>query len=254
MIDKRNPYKNLDELHEKMFSCAFQVEVEQNLPETQDIIIEYDMPPASQQHYRDMVKHGVAELAEGVAVAGNVLSVLTKLQQITSGYLPVEDDEGEKKVVLIDTARREALSDLLEGLPPDEPVVVFAKYRKDITNIRNAVKAMGRKSSEVSGKRDTLSNWEAGKTTVLVVQISAGAEGIDLTRARYCIYYSHTQSLGQYLQSRKRVHRPGQTRPVVYYRIVAKMKKGKSVDEKIVAALDANQSLVDAIMAGEDLD
>lgn len=254
MLDKKKGYKNLDELHEKMFSCAFQVEVIQDLPPTQDITIEYDMPAKSQKHYREMIKEGVAELEEGVSIASNVLSVLTKLQQITSGFLPIEDDDGEKKVVKLDSARADAFADLLDGIGPEEPVVVFAKYRKDITNIRNVVKNMGRKSSEVSGKRDTLSNWIAGKTSVLVVQISSGAEGIDLTRARYCVYYSHTQSLGQYLQSRKRVHRPGQSRPVIYYRLVAKMAKGKSVDEKIIAALDANQSLVDSIMEGEGLD
>jgi SNF2 family DNA or RNA helicase len=253
ILDKNNPYKNLDDLHNKMFSCAYWSNVEQSLPETQTIDVEFDMNPASQKHYKELQKEGALELKEGLVMAGNVLAVIGKLQQLASGYLPVMDDDGNQKIVEVDPSRQETIKELLEDISPDEPVVVFAKYTKDIKNIRRIVHELGRKSSEVSGKRDTLHNWDAGKTTVLVVQISAGAEGIDLTRARYCIYYSHTQSLGQYLQSRKRVHRPGQDRPVTYYRLVARMKSGKTIDQNILEALENNQSLVDAVMEGTKL-
>jgi SNF2 family DNA or RNA helicase len=173
---------------------------------------------------------------------------MTRLQQLVSGYLPVEDDEGAKKVVRVDDSRQIAFKELLEDIPEEEPVVVFAKYRKDIKNIRKTVKELGRKSSELSGARDTMKNWEDGKTQVLVIQITSGAEGIDLTRSKYTVYYTPTHSLSQYLQSRKRAHRPGQTRPVIYYKLVSKMKKGKTVDELIYQSLDNNQEVVSSIM------
>ena len=260
VINKKDPYKNLDELQEKMFSCAFSVEVDQNLPETQDIVVEFDMSPTAQKHYKEMYKEGVLELKEGYVEAGNVLAIMTRLQQITSGYLPVDtgevDDRGYpvKKVVAIDDSRQLALVELFEDLPPEEPIVVFAKYKKDIKNIRQAAKDAGRNSSELSGMRDTLHRWLAGKSNVLVVQISSGAEGIDLTRSKYCIYYTMDHSLAKYKQSRKRVHRPGQTRPVIYYKFVARMKKGKTIDQRIVESLANNQSLVDSIMESGDLD
>ena len=53
------------------------------------------------------------------------------------------------------------------------------------------------------------------------VQLKAGGVGIDLTRARYAIYYSLDFALGDYDQSRKRVHRPGQTRPTIYVPLIA---------------------------------
>jgi SNF2 family DNA or RNA helicase len=52
--------------------------------------------------------------------------------------------------------------------------------------------------------------------------MQAGSEGISLVRARYAVYYSTGFSLGLYLQSRARLHRPGQTRPVVYYHLVVR--------------------------------
>lgn len=250
MLDKKNPYKNLEELHDKMFSCAFQVEVQQNLPETQDIFVDFELSPTAQKHYKELKKEGVLELKEGDVTAGNILAVITRLQQLSSGYLPVEDENGDRKMVEIDNSRQEALRELLEDIPPDEPVVIWAKYRKDIKNIRKAIHLMGRKSSELSGARDTLHNWVAGKTTILVVQITSGAEGLDLTKARYNIYYTPTHSLAQYLQSRKRSHRPGQTRGVIYYKLRANLKKGKSIDESIYNSLDNNQEIISNVMLG----
>ena len=243
MLNKSNPYKNLDELHEKMFSCAFMPEVHQNLPAVQDIPWEFDLPGKTEKYYRELRKEGVLELKQGLVDPGNVLAVIVRLQQLTSGYLPT--DEG---VVKIDTARKDAFKELISSLPEEEPIVVFARFIPDIRNIRNAVREIGRKSSEISGRRDTSGNWYSGKTSVLAVQISAGSEGIDLTRARYGIYYTKTHSLWQYQQSRKRLHRPGQDRPTIFYHITGKLTKGKTIDELINDSLESNQELIESIL------
>jgi len=248
MLDPKTPYKNLDELHDRMFSCAFCVEVDLNLPPTQDIQIEFDLPPKVQKMYKELEKEGCLTLKDGTLETGNILTVIMRLQQLTSGYIPLEDAGGNSKLTTVDDSRQLALKELLEGIPEDEPVVIFCRFRKDINNIRSLVKSIGRKSSELSGARDTLHRWQAGKTTVLVVQIASGAEGNDFTRAKYCIYYTLAHSLAKYKQSRKRIHRPGQTRPVIYYTLVAKLDKGLTIDEKIVESLRTNQNLVDIIM------
>lgn len=250
ILNKSNPYKNYEELHDKMFSCAFHIEIDQSLPATQDIFVEFDLSPTAQKHYKELRKEGVLELKEGDVTAGNVLAVMTRLQQLVSGYLPIEDEDGNKKMLEIDDSRRLALKEILEDIPPEEPVVIFTKYTKDIKNVRKVVNELGRKSSELSGKRDTMHNWEAGKTQVLVVQITSGAEGINLTKAKYNIYYTPTHSLMQYKQSRKRSHRPGQTRPVIYYKLVSKMKKGKTIDETIYEGLDNNEEVIAKVMRG----
>lgn len=254
VIDKKNPYKNLDAMHEKMFSCAFSQEVQLDLPETRNIQIDFDLSPETQKYYKEFKKEGVLELSNGTVTSENVLVTITRLQQLCSGYLPVEDDEGNVKYEAIDTARQEAFLELLEGFPENEPVVVFAKYRKDIRNIRRIVASIGRKSSEMSGTRDTTHNWLAGKSTVLVVQISSGSEGLnELVKARYGVYYTLTNSLGQYIQSKARLNRPGQTRPVTFYTLVAKMKKGKTIDEVVLEGLAANKNVIDYIMETETI-
>lgn len=246
IIDKANPYKNLDELQEKMFSCAFKMDVELSLPETLDIPVEFEMSKEAQKYYKQLKEEGALELKEGDVTAGNVLAVITRLQQLCSGYLPTVD----KKAIDIDSARRDALAELLEDIPKDEPVVIFSKFKMDLKNIRRVSEGLGRSISELSGSVDTMEDWVEGKTNILIVQISSGAEGINLTRARYNIYYTPTHSLSQYLQSRKRTHRPGQTRPVTYFKMVSTMSKDKTIDELIYQSLDSKQDVISSIMEG----
>jgi SNF2 family DNA or RNA helicase len=98
---------------------------------------------------------------------------------------------------------------------------------------------------ELSGRRDDLAAWqEAERPGVLAVQIQAGGLGVDLTRARYSIFYSLSFSLGEYQQALARIHRPGQTRPVAHIHLVAR----ETVDEKIMGALERRAEVVTFVL------
>jgi len=175
--------------------------------------------------------------------AVNSLAKLLRLQQITSGFLPNPEIQGE--YVEITTAKRQALSNVLEDLDMLEPVVIFCRFRKDLDTVHEVAKELGRKSCELSGRVNSLALWQQSNTIpILAVQIQAGGVGIDLTRARYCIYYSLGFSLGDYEQSLARVHRPGQTRPVQYVHLITQ----NTVDETVYQALDEKKQVVEEIL------
>ena len=249
ILDKNNPYKNLDKLHEKMFSCAFYIESSVELPEQTDITRTFHMPPKTEKLYNQVFKEKVAELNGLWLESNNVLTTILRLQQITSGFAVVEDIEThEKKRLNVDTTRKEEFCELLQEFPVGEPIVVFARFKKDLKNIRKCCEELGFSYSEVSGTTDTLKDWKSGKTQILGVQYSSGSESIDLTRARYCVYYSLTERLALYEQSRKRIHRPGQTHPVAYYHLIETKKKGYTIDEKMYAALQSKKDIVEYVM------
>lgn len=249
MLDKHQPYKNLDHLRKKMYSCAFYIESSVALPEQTDIDWFFEMPARSEKLYHEVLKERIAELNGKYMDSSNALTLVLRLQQITSGYLKVEDIETkEKSIVNIDHSRREEFIRLVDLMPKDEPIVVFAAYTKDLKNIRLMCKKNEISYSELSGKNDTLSDWKKGHTRILAVQYTSGSESIDLTRARYCIYYSLPKRLALYDQSRKRIHRPGQSRPCYYYHMIATLKKGKSIDEKMKKSLELKKNIVDYVM------
>lgn len=250
VLDSRHPYKNLDELKEKMFSCAFYGKSEVKLPKKHNIIHHYDVDKKTEQMYHELKTDGMLITSEGNISVDNVLSMGMRQQQILSGTIPLTDDNEDTTPTVINSERREVLKELLLGLPKDEPVVIFARFRCDFDNIKAVCEELDRGYSEISGVRDDEKEWQEGKTAIIAVQYASGSESIDLTRAHYCIYYSLTYSLALYLQSKKRVHRPGQTHTVTYYHIVAQMKKGKTIDEYIMGALKDKKEVVDYIVKG----
>lgn len=245
-------FQNQDDLKSRFFQIAFQAKTEDvmDLPEEFDVVRPVEISKKARIIYEQLKKEFVADLGSGVVTAGNALTRLLRLQQITSGYIR-EDNNLETAtigaLVEVDTAKREALEDLLEDMDAAEPVVVFCRFKQDIDNVHSIASALGRKSLELSGTINQLKEWQDGEAPIIAVQIQSGNLGIDLTRSRYSIYYSLGFSLGDYLQSRRRISRPGQTRTTTNYHLIAT----KTIDEQVYKALEARQDCVEAILKQE---
>ena len=217
-----------------------------------------DLPPAihetipvvlsgqARKFYDTLESDMIARIEAGTVVASNALTQLLRLQQATSGYTAIENESGESRSHAIDgsPSKRIALEDWMDDLPVCEPVVVFCRFRCDLEEVAAACRRLGRSHSELSGVRNSLAEWQSGETSVLAVQIQSGGVGIDLTRASYCVYYSLGFSLGDYEQSLARLHRPGQTRCVRYYHLVAK----DTVDEIVYESLRKRKEIVDGVL------
>jgi SNF2 family DNA or RNA helicase len=130
---------------------------------------------------------------------------------------------------------------------------VFCKYKADVENILAECKKQGRSASELSGRRNELADWQAGKTSVLVANTASGGIGIDLTRASYGVFYSVGHSLSEYLQAIARLHRPGQDKTTHFYNLVATVGGKKTVDTLVYQALSERQEVIDAIIAGRSV-
>ena len=250
VLDKKEPYKNLSELKDKMFSCAFYMKSTVKLPKTTRMVVNVPMDPETEKIYKDLCKEGAVEFEDGFLTVNNVLAMTIRKQQVTSGYLPIEHDDGTKDLKRISTYRRTFLYGFLKGIPKEEPVVVFAKFKKDLYAIRKVAERLGSGYSEVSGAENTLQEWKDRKTRILGVQYTSGSESIDLTRAHICIFYTLDHSLGKYDQARKRVHRPGQESPCIYYHFVAVMSSGRTVDQDIVQCWKDKKNYIDLVMRG----
>jgi SNF2 family DNA or RNA helicase len=189
-----------------------------------------------------MATNLIAEFEGNELTAANALVKVVRLMQITSGVIR----DAEKVAHRIGSEKIKLFADILEDIDPAEPTVVFCRFTADIEAVRKAAEKLGRTTSELSGKRNDLKAWQAGETNTLVVQIKAGKEGVDFTRARYCFYYSMTHSLGEYEQSLRRNHRPGQERAVFFIHLVAE----DTVDEDIYAGLEKKKRIVLSVLEG----
>lgn len=243
-------YQNTEELAERFRSIAYECGADVvSLPETVDTTRTVVLGAHAARLYAQVARDFWAGVESGEITASNALTRMLRLQQITGGSVGLDLDADERpqdrRVEHVDTAKQDALRSVLEDLPEGEPVVVFARFTADLDAIHAAAKAAGAESLELSGRRRELEAWQHGAASVLAVQVQAGGVGVDLTRARVCVYYSLGFSLGEYLQSRKRTHRPGQTRSVLYVHLVAE----GTIDEQVYRALEARQSVIEAVLS-----
>lgn len=252
VLDKKQPYKNLDELRERVFSIAFKIPSSVELPKQNNRTRHFRLSEKATRVYDAMCKKGIIKNGDWYCEAENSLTLQIRKKQIASGFVSTVNDTEDKKLFRLDSNRKEVLKDILESLSDSEPVVVFARYTYDLRQVRSACREIGRKYSELSGLEDTESDWQSGKTSVIGVQFSKGSEAADFTRARYLVYYTMTDRLALYLQSKKRIHRPGQTRPCYYIHLVADLADGrKTIDSTVIEAVKLKRDIVEYVMEKE---
>lgn len=215
--------------------------------EVPDVTLECELSSKARKVYgqveSEMYAEIRAQLASGATferaiTADNVLVKLLRLQQITGGA--VRTDEGDD--LEIDDAKEKLLADALADIDPSKPVIVFAKFRHDLDVIERVAKELGRTYAELSGRRDDALTAEAtleSGVQVAGVQLQAGGTGIDFTASHYAVYYSMGYSLGDYLQSRKRLQRPGQKESVRFIHLTVT----DSIDGDVYDALAKRQQV-----------
>ena len=238
-------YQNLGELHDRMYTATYRVTSDEvlDLPDVMDVERYCLLAPKAKRIYDALETDLIAEIESGLVTAQNALTQLLRLAQVANGFAV---DAATNETHQVGTEKAELLADVLEDLPGDEPLVVFCRFHNDLDTVHGVVAEAGRTSCELSGRRNELAAWQAGETNVLVAQLQAGGLGVDLTRARYQVYFALDFNLGSYLQTRKRIHRPGQTRNVTYIHLIA----AGTVDDRVYAALAQREQVVTGVLNG----
>ena len=247
-------YKNQKQLNEKFQSIAYQcsmTDVSQRLklpdqlpPTTREV----QLPARDMRTLRELSKEFVAECSTGnTIVVNNVLTRALRMQQIAAGFcLTVSEPGAPAEAEDLNTAKADALLDYLEDIDPREKVVVFCQFKHDLNEIGVVAHKAGRDSYELSGAWNELEAWKTSVGGVLAVQIQAGAEGVDMTCSNHAVYFTLPYSLALYDQSKARLYRPGQTRPVSFVHLIAE----GTIDELIYQSLTRKRNLIDAVKEG----
>ena len=247
--------RNLDELTRKTHACGFRIKKEECLdlpPKTfEDYPVRLD--DKSMALYRQLKKQAVAELEGCEVTANHVLVRMLRLQQLTGGFLV--DDDGKKHQV--NTAKLDALSDIVESLVLDEgkKLIVFSRFLAEMDAVEEMLKTKlaAQKLSLVRIDGSVKASERGGivqkfqtdaRCRVFLGELDACAEGLTLTAAQTVVYYSVNWNLAKYQQSADRVHRIGQTGTCTYIHLVVP----GTIDMKIMAALKAKENLAKSVV------
>jgi len=249
VVGLQNQQELVDRFRSIAYTCRMEdvkdrIKLPDALPPVQ---VPVALPSRDMRTLRGLARDFVAECGEGTVVASNVLVRMLRMQQVCSGFCEVEDGPlGGSHVEETNTAKRDALSSIVEDLDPRSRLVVFCVFRHDLDTVSEVTEACGRPYFELSGREHRVDDWRASEGGVVAVQIQAGAEGVDMTCASHAVYFSLPHSLALYDQSRARLYRPGQERPVSFMHLVAE----GTVDEAMYASLMRKRDVIDAIRDG----
>ncbi len=232
------------EFYEKFRRFTFSIEKDEVLRDVPEMVRVKKYCTLSKQErdiYRSLEMAFIAEIEGDMVTAQNAMVKLVRLQQVTSGFVMTES--GEEKSV--GTSKQDLLTDVLDDIEVDEPVVVFCRFVWDITAVKRVAESLGRRCFILRGGVNELKEWQdCTGGEVMIVQVQTGGLGIDMTRSAYVIDYSLNFSYGDWEQAQSRIRRPGQTRPMVSIALVAE----GTIDERILSALQTKGDTIKAIL------
>ena len=187
-----------------------------------------ELNPSARKVYEQLEKEMVLELEGEDITALNAAALTGKLLQLCGGC--VYDAEGQAHQ--IHTAKLEALGELVEGLG-GEPALLFYGYRHEIPGLVDTLE--GRRIRELKSAADA-DAWHKGEVDVLIAHPASCAYGLNLQAGgHHVIWYTLPWSLELYQQANARLHRQGQSRPVIAHRLLVR----GGVDEDVARALES---------------
>jgi len=159
---------------------------------------------------------------------------------MTAGFLQPDDSESTIKV---HEEKFAATKSIISDIPADDRVLIACQFKPEMDELAAFLKPLGRKIFYIRGGIDTSDAWKQTPGSILIMQLQAGGEGLDLSMTNYFIYNSLCHSLRLFQQSFKRPQLPNKKHPIAYYYIVAE----GTIDESIQSALAANAEVVDSV-------
>lgn len=243
-------YKNLDDLRSILdpFTLYVDSEVVLDLPNVVDIERYVAPNKAIATAYRDMELDFVTRVGGDVIVADSILEQSLRLHQITSGYYPNKLGEATALVPDKENPKLQEVLSILDEIG-GKPTVIFTRFREDVAILKRNLEANGYSVRLLTGDTNQQVEWQYNNDgQILIANIQAGGEAVDLTRSRYCIYYSIGHSRASFVQSLARIRRVGAdlNHPVTYYHIMMK----DTIDVAIRKGMQGKGELSEYLLEG----
>jgi superfamily II DNA or RNA helicase len=184
------------------------------------------------------------------AVRFHVLASLLRLRQICCHPALVDPAHAT-----LPSAKLEALLERVEELAEEgHQVLVFSQFVGMLEIIRDRLAASGIGHLILTGatenRAELVETFQTDPTkTVFLLSLKAAGFGLNLTAASYAILYDPWWNPAAEAQAIDRIHRIGQTKPVIAYRLLAE----GTVEEKIRLLQREKAALASAVVQEESL-
>lgn len=206
-----------------------------DMPDVIDGGLTLALPPDEMRDYLAFQREQLMQLDNTDIEAVTAAALTNKLLQYTGGAL--YDDQHNWHEV--STAKLEALQDIVEST--DESVLIYYQYQSE----KDRILKMLPDAVTFTGEPELLESWNAGKIRLMLAHPASVAYGLNMQAGGHIIvWYTPTWNLELYMQANARLHRQGQTKPVVIYHLIA----AGTIDERVMQALNCKNGSQAALL------
>ncbi|TFD82746.1 DEAD/DEAH box helicase, partial [Cryobacterium fucosi] len=219
-----------------------------DLPEKQEQVLELDLNPKHRKVYdthlareRQKVLGLIDDLNSNRFEIFRSLTMLRQLSLDASLY--------DEKYAGVPSTKLDALLELLEDTVAEgHRTLIFSQFTRYLAKARERLDAAGISYSYLDGKTRgrarTIDDFKNGTNSVFLISLKAGGFGLNLTEADYVILLDPWWNPATEAQAVDRVHRIGQTKNVMVYRLVSK----DTIEEKVMALKATKARLFESVM------
>ena len=194
--------------------------------------IPVSLPVAAKKTYKKVEKELLETLSDGFEIiAPNAAALVTKLLQITSGavYVQQEEDVSTRKPETLHTAKLEALKKLHKS-HGNRPMLVACQYIHEVDRILVSVPGAEKFTNE------RLAVWNRGEIPMIVAHPKSIGHGLNLQAGGNLIcWFTLGYSRGLYDQFNARLARQGQELETQIFRLIC----GGTIDDAVANALES---------------
>lgn len=225
IIDKENPYKNVDRLKTKLREHgAVFMKTEECFDLPDQTFINQFVPMSKE--YKKFMKDCITTIDGDELVGDTTLTKRLYCRQLCGQYSQY---------------KLEAFKELVEST--QDRLIVFYNFNAELDALKKIANLLERPISEVNGHCKDLEAYDQEDDSITFIQYQAGAMGLNLQKANKIIYFTLTDKSELFEQSKKRIHRIGQSKACFYYILMCK----GSVEEVILQTLEMRKDFTDEL-------
>ena len=230
-----------DQISEKIQDVTVSLKAEDwlEVPDLIETDIRIALSPTESKAYRDFERDQLMSLDGKDIEAVTAAALTNKLLQFTGGAMY----DAEHGWHTTNDAKLRALEDIIETAG-EEPVLVFYQFKHELARLQERFKPLH--PVTFSGEPDILRDWNTGRIRMLLCQPASVQYGLNMQNGGHIIvWYTPTWNLEQYQQANARLHRQGQERPVLCYRLICE----GTIDNRVIDAISAKDTAQDSLLA-----
>jgi superfamily II DNA or RNA helicase len=223
-------------------------EVASDLPAKQEQVLELELHPKHRKVYDTHLareRQKVLGLIDDMnANRFEIFRSLTMLRQLS-----LDASLYDEKYSSVPSTKLDALLELLEDTVAEgHRTLIFSQFTQYLGKARDRLDAAGISYSYLDGKTRNraraINDFKTGTSSVFLISLKAGGFGLNLTEADYVVLLDPWWNPATEAQAVDRVHRIGQTKNVMVYRLVSK----DTIEEKVMALKATKAKLFESVM------